>query len=215
MESFLTLIDSILNIANVSAPVVASTALNAVVTKKLGDILDSYKERKKSEVSEILIAELRTGRKSFEDIADEDAFISVIYRIDRAATEGAGRENLRYMAQIMNGTVLAGETTPDRALYFINILAEMTKEEVGLAIRMYDLGKIHAGSERAISGFLKDEIVPSYYLNEDTLYAALARLARTGLVLPKSGWGCITYYPSPLMDELAKLIDLQVYNNPL
>lgn len=68
-------------------------------------IADKWLERKKREASEILIAEIAKGSQgpiNFSE-SDTDPLIEITYRFSKAAADGAARENLRLLAQVIAG----------------------------------------------------------------------------------------------------------------
>jgi len=70
-----------------------------------GKLGDKYLERKQSEAAEILIEEVSKGSPepiNFTE-SDTDPLIEIIYRFSKAAADGAARENLRLLAQVIAG----------------------------------------------------------------------------------------------------------------
>jgi len=70
-----------------------------------GKLGDKYLERKQSEAAEILIDEVSKGSPepiNFTE-SDTDPLIVIIYRFSKAAADGAARENLRLLAQVIAG----------------------------------------------------------------------------------------------------------------
>jgi hypothetical protein len=71
----------------------------------VGKLGDKFLERKQKEAAEILIEEVSKGSPepiNFSD-SDTDPLIEIIYRFSKAAADGAARENLRLLAQVIAG----------------------------------------------------------------------------------------------------------------
>ena len=186
--------------------------------------IDEWQRKKIEVVQEIILAEVKVGNLS--SVA-EDAFFSAVLRLNKACLEGATRNKLRLMAQVLNGTL--SEPSSDRGLYLEQIIADMSEGEIFLVARLcwhaYDYIVEETDGYAALSkeeNFanspyfrIKVDLVPKVYSNKNALDAALSRLSRTGLVTPHSVWGGIIYEVSPLAEELVKLCDIQAYNNPM
>jgi hypothetical protein len=66
---------------------------------------DSYIEKKRKEAAEIFIAELQIGYEGEIQFDEHDIepYVEMVYRFGKAAEEGAARNNLKILAQIIAG----------------------------------------------------------------------------------------------------------------
>ena len=187
----------------------ASTAAGAgMLTSGIHDLLHHRDTKGRT----VVVEELNARAEKELLVANDDAVYAAIYRYRRAALEGAARVNLRLLARIMIATVLSGDTTPDRYLVYADIIAALTPEEVTLIAtmlridrRMLDTGD--SVEEQLASGWraLKQAMVPDPYPSAAALQAACSQATRSGLVLPQTAAGIISYHTSPLMDLLEDL----------
>ena len=186
--------------------------------------IKEWQQHKVEIVRAVIEAEIKLGDLN---AAQKDKFYSAIIRFDRAFLEGVSREKLRLMAQILNNTL--NEPQSDKGLYLENILKDMAESEIYLISYYYnktrdtsaDMHEHYAvlaqESQTADTPLFRtqSDLVPAPYPTKDAFAAAMARLTRTGLVIPRSAYGGLYYQISPLMDELVQLCDIQAYNNPM
>lgn len=130
----------------------------------------------------------------------------MMVRYQRAARDGVATRNLRLLAKIIRGCIDAEDATADRCIYFLDILSEMTAEEIQLVWLLHEAQ--HRVPDKVANYTLANEIVPRVYKKKDDLHAALARLSRTGLVEICVPFGGIGFVVSSLYDELLLLVDL-------
>ena len=187
----------------------ASTAAGAgMLTSGIYDLL----HHRDSKGRAVMVGERNARAEEHLVVANDDAVYAAIYRYRRAALEGAARVNLRLLARIMIATVLSGDTTPDRYLVYADIIAALTPEEVVLIATMLRIDRVTQDTgdtieEQLASGWhsLKQSMVPNPYPTASSLQAACSRATRSGLVLPQTAAGIISYHTSPLMDLLEDL----------
>lgn len=160
------------------------------------------------EARDILLTELEAGRMSEDDVAQKDENLRMILRYQRAARDGVATNNLKLLAKIIRGSIDAGDLNADRCIYLLNIISEMTEEEIRLVWLLYKAkGK---NPQIVASSNLEEDIVPSIFQTSEALNAALMRLCRTGLVNTYSIGG-IGFAVSSLFYELLALVDLQEF----
>lgn len=102
----------------------------------LSKFADKYLERKQKEAAEILIEEIAKGSFSESDI---DPLIEITYRFSKAAADGAARENLRLLAQVIAGLKRNKALNSDKFRKWANILEQLTRDElmaIGKAIAL-------------------------------------------------------------------------------
>ena len=179
----------------------------------LGKFGDKYLERKQREAADILIAEVAKGSPTPIDFseADVDPLIEIIYRFSKAAADGAARENLRLLAQIIAGLKRYKALDPNRFRKWANILEQLTRDElmvVGKAIALRQK-MVAAGDQPSFDFFsiLQEEMKAAGYAAE--VMSLYASVSRTGLLVPGSGFGALVYRPSPWLDELAQLANVE------
>jgi hypothetical protein len=176
-----------------------------------GKLGDKYLERKQREAAEILIEEVSKGSPepiNFTD-GDTDPLIEIIYRFSKAAADGAARENLRLLAQVIAGLKRNKALQSDKFRKWANVLEQLTRDEllvIGKAIATKR--ELEANPSTSFWRRLKEELAISGY-QEAEAGSLCASLTRTGLLLPSSGWGELVYRPTPWLDELASLADVE------
>jgi hypothetical protein len=182
----------------------------------IGKLGDKYLERKQKEAAEILIEEVSKGSPEPINFTDSNAdpMIEIIYRFLKAAADGAARENLRLLAQVIAGLKRNKALEPDKFRKWANILEQLTRDElivIGKAIsisrRMASEGVAFNPSE--FGNRLRSEIMRSGYQSTE-VDPLCASLGRTGLLLGASGYGgMMVFLPTPWLDELAALADVE------
>jgi hypothetical protein len=173
----------------------------------LGKLGDKYLERKQKEAADILIEEIAKGSPepiNFTE-GDIDPLIEITYRFSKAVADGAARENLRLLAQVIAGLKRNKALDPDKFRRWANILEQLTRDElmvIGKAIALSR--KMHAQAVEFNPGdfwkTLKSELEASGY-QLAVITPLCASLSRTGLLLPGSAWGGMIYMPTPWLDE--------------
>lgn len=186
---------------------------NAVLASVFGvavsDVIQTIRRKRFENVRDIIIEEIRFGRKDIIDAAQIDDIISCLLRIGRAAEEGAARLNIRLMAAAMNGMYSKSRLIADDFLYFSNILSTLKREEViVLGVFHRHVKWAERESDRRKLGFevknrVKEEIVPDYIGSEEELMAYCGSLLRTGLLELVSGFGGPFYTTTPILDRLS------------
>lgn len=185
----------------------------------LGKVGDKYIERKQKEAADIFIEEIAKGSPepiSFTD-SETDPLIEIIYRFSKAVSDGAARENLRLLAQVIAGLKRNKALEPDKFRKWANILEQLTRDElmvVGKAIAI--MRRIDRAGPNVPNDFwqtLKSELeVSRYPANEvDSLCTSVSR---TGLLVPVSAWGGTIYMSTPWLDELGTLADVEGVVSP-
>jgi hypothetical protein len=179
----------------------------------LGKLGDKYLERKQTEAAEILIEEMAKGTSDPSSISesDVDPLIEITYRYSKAAADGAARRNLRLLAQVIAGLKRSKALEPDRFRKWANILEQLTRDELmvvgkSIALRQKMVAAIDGLSFDFFS-ILQEEMKTAGYGSEAmSLYASVSR---TGLLVPGSGFGSLVYRPSPWLDELGQLANVE------
>ena len=135
-----------------------------------GKLGDKYLERKQREAAEILIEEVAKG--SPEPInfieSDTDPLIEITYRFLKAAADGAARENLRLLAQVIAGLKRKKALEPDKFRKWANILEQLTRDELmvigkAIAIRRKIAAEAVVSRPEEFSQRLRSELTASGY----------------------------------------------------
>lgn len=91
-------------------------------------IAEAVLDKKRRDTADILIEEIRKGRHgeiNFDE-HDVDPLIDIILRFSKAVSEGAARENLRLLAQVIAGLKKNRALESDRFRRWASILEDMT-----------------------------------------------------------------------------------------
>jgi hypothetical protein len=181
-----------------------------------GKFGDKYLERKQKEAAEILIEEVAKGSPEPINFAESDVnpLIEIIYRFSKAAADGAARENLRLLAQVIVGLKRNKALQPDKFRKWANTLEQLTRDElmvIGKAIaikREFDTGSLQFNVPGDFWKNLRSALETSGY-QPGEIEPLCASLSRTGLLLPASAYGGMIYMPTPWLTELATLADVE------
>lgn len=178
----------------------------------LAAVATSYLAKKRREAAEILIQEISTGRHgplNFDEV-DVEPLIDIVLRFSKAVDEGAARENLILLAQIIAGLKQRRALDPDRFRRWARIVEHMTRDElmvVGIAART----RKEIDSEMEPDSFserLKSAVNYAGYSAEE-VEALLTSVASTGLLSSASAWGGLAYVATPWLKELSELADVE------
>jgi hypothetical protein len=103
----------------------------AVFWGKLGD---QYPERKRKDESDILIEELQKSSPEPNDFADVGVapLIDIIYQMSKAVVDGAARDTLRLLAQVIAGLNRNKALDHDKFRKWANTLEQLTRDELML-----------------------------------------------------------------------------------
>jgi hypothetical protein len=172
-------------------------------------ITEAALDKKRRETAEILIEEIKKGRHgeiNFDE-HDVDPLIDIILRFSKAVSEGAAKANLRLLAQVIAGLKKNRALESDRFRRWASILEDMTRDElvaVGLAYRIAKTSK--PGPDSTFSHDLHEALHAKF--GEETA-GLLAAVSRTGLLAPVSAFGGLAYFPTPWLQQLGELADLE------
>jgi hypothetical protein len=150
---------------------------------------------------------------SEEDVAQKDENLRMILRYQRAARDGVATKNLKLLAKIIRGSIEAGDMNADRCIYLLNIISEMTEEEIKLVCKLYKASLAKEKDEQISSIFLAENMEELNITNIQILDAMFTRITRTGLIVSRNSWDGLGFEPSLLFDELLSLVDLQEFVN--
>jgi hypothetical protein len=189
------------------------SAFNIPGGSSLEFIATKYLETKRKAAAEILITEIASGRHGPLHLEERDIepLIDMTLRFAKAVSEGAARENLILLAQIIAGLKKQRAFDADRFRRWSKIVEHLSRDElliIGLAYRL--LQELTTTNEQAekFNGALRTMIADAGY-NEGEAEALLTAVASTGLLSSASAWGGLAYQPTPWLSDLGSLADLQ------
>jgi hypothetical protein len=150
-----------------------------------------------------LIKEISSGQHGPVDFNEEDIepLIDVILRFSKAVQEGAARENLILLAQIVAGLKKRRAFDPDRFRRWCNIIEQLTRHEllvIGFACRTEKESR--QDGEKQADSFneeLRKKLREAGYEDRE-LEALLTSVGSTGLLSSASAWGGLAYVPTPM-----------------
>lgn len=182
----------------------------------LSDLVRRKIAERRQRNAEILIEELKAGKHGKVDFQqhDLDPLVGVIIQFAAAADQGAAHENLRLLAQIIAGLKKNKALEEDAFRRWCNVLKDLTRDELMLVGKAYRIAKDHGFQKildrDAFSRQLREEMEAGGY-KDDEITSLCTRVSRTGLIVPASGWGTLTYsFSNSLLQlgELASIADI-------
>jgi hypothetical protein len=90
--------------------------------------------------------------------SDTDPLIEIIYRFSKAAADGAARENLRLLAQVIAGLKRNKALEPDKFRKWANILEQLTRDELMV------IGKALAVRRKMVAASVQPSVGPNAHL---------------------------------------------------
>ncbi len=177
----------------------------------LSFVASGYVARKRKQAAETLIREISSGRHgpvNFEE-HDLEPFIEMTVRFAKAVSDGAARENLIFLAQVIAGLKKNRAFDPDRFRRWCKVLEALTRDEliaVGLACQT--AAKADWKREDDFNTAIRASLGQAGY-SEGEAEALLTSVGATGLLSSASAWGGLAYVPTPWLKELADLVDVE------
>jgi hypothetical protein len=178
----------------------------------LTKIADAFIAKRRREAANMLIAELSNGHHGpirFEEY-DLDPLIEIICRFSKAVAEGAARENLRLLAQVIAGLKKHRALEPDRFRKWANVLEHLTRDELVLLGRAYTIAKRldeNPSSANTFSADLPRSMADVGY-DLSTTAALCSALCRTGILVPDVLVSGMAYKGTAWLLELGRLAEL-------
>jgi hypothetical protein len=189
------------------------SVLQIPVGGTLAAIATSVLAKKRRDAAEILIREVTCGRHGAVrfDAHDIDPLIDIILRFSKAVSEGAARENLILLAQIIAGMKKHRTLEADNFRKWSKIVEHLTKDELLVIGLAYRLEKERSNSQNNdFNGNLREAIKGAGYSNGE-LEALLTSVGSTGLLSSASAWGGLAYVPTDWLGELGQLADIEAH----
>ena len=196
----------------------AQWLLDKVFDQALSEALARLMRHRREVAREILLRKLARAEINISDAEDQDEAAAMVFDYVEAARQGAARRNLLMLAGILAGRLAAPPIYASEFLRWSRILADLTTAEI------ITLGKLHsiynnqrwatADGNKDYNGLtehLKEVLIgDGIARNALDVYSILGALQRTGLVVYSAGsFGGSWHLPTPSLDDLLKLIDIE------
>lgn len=188
------------------------SAFNLPGGNTLSHVANAYVAKKRKEATEIIIKEIASGKHgqiSFEE-RDAEPLIDMAMRYSKAVSEGAARENLILLAQIIAGLKKHRAFEPDLFRRWCRIVEHLSRDQlitIGFAIRADK-----EITENKIDNYgksLRSALNNAGY-DESETEALITSVSSTGLMTAASAFGGLAYQPTRWLSELAKLSDFEL-----
>jgi hypothetical protein len=177
-------------------------------------VAENYLAKKRKDAAEILIKEISSGRHGPVNFDQEDIepLTEVILRFAKAVQEGAARENLILLAQVIAGLKKRRALDPDRFRRWCKIIEQLTRDEllvVGFAYQVEKEAR-QVGDKQAndFNNELRKKLQEAGYEGRE-VEALLMSVGSTGLLSSASAWGGLAYVPTPWLSDVAELADFE------
>jgi hypothetical protein len=210
--------------AAVAADVLSAFSLPGGST--LTALAGAYLAKRRREATNILIEEIASGRHGeirFDD-HDIDPLIEMIMRFSKVVADGAARENLILLAQVIAGMKKNKALDSDKFRKWCSILENLNRDQLICIGRAYIIMKRieaastdtdvaastdtdEAASTDTFSNTLRNELATGGYQGGE-IEALCASVSRTGLLTPVSAYSGMAYHPTPWLKELGELADI-------
>jgi hypothetical protein len=174
--------------------------------------------QKRSETArDILQTQLSKADISIADASDKDEAVAMVFEYIEAARQGAGRRNLRMLAEIMAGKLATPPIYASEFLRWSRLLADLSPEEIIALARLHvawsdDRWRKADGNKdpHRVAVHLQEVLVKEGAArNIADVYSILGALQRTGLVVYSASAFHSAHVPTPRLDELLQLITIE------
>jgi hypothetical protein len=195
--------------ADFIAALMGQTPTNSLV---LG--LSNFWKRRVEEAREVLLHELRNGKRLDGDF-DTDLFFSLMFRYLNAVKHGVARRNLRLLAQMIDsGISRHHEISVDEYSSLAEKAADLSREEIILLAALWRNHPTDGppDSEEVriqISNNTIDELVPRTFETKSETIGIASMLLRTGFVTLPSVWNGGRIDTTPKFYRLMKTCRLE------
>lgn len=162
---------------------------------------------------EILLDEFRKGKKTSNDLSQEEA-AAIILRYFRAAQEGAARRNLKLLASLIVGLKADKGFYANEFLTWSDILATLRQEEIvilAVAHRQANATGYQISRDGNFWIACKKELLFKFNMQDLIAESYAAALLRTGLIQLLGGLFDMghAFLPSPLLQTVAEMADFE------
>jgi hypothetical protein len=160
-------------------------------------------DKRKQEAVDALIAAIAAeGPNSIVFVdSDADELVQMLLRFWKAASEGAARENLRLLANVIIGLKRNSTLFFDQFQECANVLENLTRDEI-LIIGKLRIFFRNNPSARGVLEYIKtiDDVA-----QKNIVRMHVSALQRHGLFLPLSVFSDTEYMPTPIFDRICEL----------
>ena len=187
----------------------------ATLSELMGVVYQEWLNKKAKEAHAILLTEISKGKRLSTDV-DPNNFFGLLHRYLNATKQGAARQNLRLMAQVLAGSLESDcPFTPDELTSNAELVASLSRNEIKFLATIWkchqecqiDNGGVHV----PICAHNKtlELMVPKILNNEYEFFALGGALTRTGLIVAQSVWDGTRFDVTPRLAQLVRLCDLE------
>lgn len=170
------------------------------------------------EMEEAIVADIRNGLVSPEDIIEEERLASFVLRVGRAAIEGVGRRKLRLMANIFFKSATKGSFSEDKVADFWGITEQLSDADMKLLVILkeaklkgYFDRKVEEADERVRITRELDE--HARFSDRHELFEAAFALGRFGFVRASSAWGGLAYFATARCLDYLDHLELRLFDD--
>jgi hypothetical protein len=168
----------------------------------------------------MLLEEIRSANVDIEEACKRDEVVAMLVKFFQAMVQGPAFRNLRLIAQVLAGKSADAESRTDDFIMWADSIGSLTAEEIVFFVRLVEgdkqaseemLRERSLDSERKHSratALSKKMLVGSGNIcpTNDHYQMLGSALARTGLVIPVSSVGELTFAVSPRAFDLMKMV---------
>jgi len=175
----------------------------------------SYLRRRLEENRDVLLEELRQARINQIAFASEDEMGGILFRYFNAFRDNTARFNMRLMAKTMVGQAQRGQLYADPFNRYASALAVLNRDEVMVVAELLRNWRRHQFvgenvDERKVMEDVYQNLVPEHFPKREQVGATLASASKSGFLLRVDrAFGFSGFVPSPLLEEVAELVDFQ------
>ncbi len=153
----------------------------------------------------ILRSQLERAGATAADFRDSDQLAAAAVRYTRAARDQAADENLTLLAQAMIGIARQQQLWASDFLKYAEILAPLSRDELILIGRTPEEPDKRPTVWHMVTTSSK---LSGLFPDNEYLEAVAGRAQRSGLILPKTGWGTPIYELSPIGRAVRGIVDI-------
>jgi hypothetical protein len=179
----------------------------------LSEVVKAVVDKRRREGTEILRKALENGPDgpiTFDE-DDVEPAAAIFLRYSKAVNDGAAKRNLRLLAQVIAGMKRQKALNVDRFGRWVALLQDMSRDEIVLLGKAVGLAASRnfkvSGTAATFSASLRNQMSIDGYSHGE-LFALIALATAHGLLLAYHTGENSFYEPSPWLQELAELADL-------
>lgn len=136
---------------------------------------------------------------------DLDEFVQMMMRFSKCANEGAARQNLKLLAQVISGLKKNHILKFDKFQSCANVIEALTRDEILFLGKL----KIWSKSNPDDIKWIEFRSMLAHDLADLDINACASALSRTGMILPVSAFGTMVYVPTKMFYEVCSLAEFE------